>query len=73
MNIMLNSKCKTHGATLIPWPFLQHKKNLMHSKFDLYFLSLHVSIAIFMLELVQFPSNEKNLQKNLTHSLIHEQ
>jgi hypothetical protein len=45
----------------------------MHSKFDLYFLSLHVSIAIFMLELVQFPSNEKNLQKNLTHSLIHEQ
>jgi len=48
----------------------------MHSKFDLYFLSLHASIAsiaIFMLELMQFPNNEKNLQKkNLTHSLIHE-
>ncbi len=24
MSIMLNSKCKTHGSTLIPWPFLQH-------------------------------------------------
>jgi hypothetical protein len=46
----------------------------MHSKFDLYFLSLHASIAIFMLELVQFPSNEKNLpKKHLTHSLIDEQ
>jgi len=75
MNIMLNSKCKPPCFSLIPWPFLQHLKNLMHSKSNLYLLSLHVniactSIAISMLELVYFPSNEKSLKKQVPHTLL---
>jgi hypothetical protein len=42
----------------------------MHSKFDLYLLSLHASIAISMLELVQSPSNEKSLPKKKPHTLL---
>jgi len=42
----------------------------MHSKSNLYILSLHANIAIFMLELVQFPINEKSLQKKVLHTLL---
>jgi hypothetical protein len=42
----------------------------MHSKFDLYLLSLHASVAISILELVQFPNNEKSLQKKKPHTLL---
>jgi hypothetical protein len=42
----------------------------MHSKFNLYLLSLHASIAISLLELVQFPNIEKSLQKKKPHTLL---
>jgi hypothetical protein len=48
------------------WSLDPSYKNLVHSKPDLYFLSLHANIAISMLEFVYFPSNEKNLQKPST-------
>jgi hypothetical protein len=42
----------------------------MPSKFDLYLLSLHANIAISMLELVQFPSNERSLPKKKPHTFL---